>query len=85
MFMSVLVVLNPDASAGFRLSALDRCGGNDEFRSAVAPHLPSGIAVLIDSGILQEGKAVDLLTCEVYEVVCVCHARRELLIRLLLS
>lgn len=73
--MSILVVLDPYASAGFRLSTLDGCSGNDEFRSTVAPHLPSRIAVLIDSGILQEGKAVNLLTSEVYEVVCVCHAR----------
>ena len=60
--MSILIVLDPYASAGFRLSTLDGCGGNDEFRSAVTSHLPPGIAVLVDSGILQEGKAVDLLT-----------------------
>ena len=76
MLLSVnsrLTSFDSDASAGSCISVLDHHSGNDEFRSAITPHLPQGVASTTRTGILEEGKAMQFHPGEVVVVVCVCH------------
>ena len=58
MFVSILVVLYPIASAGSCVPGLDIDCRNLEYRTAVASHLPPGVPLLVSAHILQEGKTV---------------------------
>ena len=73
--MSFLVVLYSDTSARLSVSTLNGSSRDFKDSSAVAPHFPSCVPILISSCELQEGEPMYLLTSEVFEIPCVCHIR----------
>ena len=76
LFVSVLVVLIPEASAGICRSVDHIVRGDDVLRTAVTSHLPSRVAPVVRSCILQECEAADLLSRKVPEITRMFHAKR---------
>lgn len=52
MFVPILIILNPETSTGFGLTDLDRRCRDFEDCSAVTPHFPSCIPLLVSADIL---------------------------------
>lgn len=77
--MSFLVILYSDTSTRLGVSTLDGSCRNFKFNPAVASHFPSCIPILIPTCELQEGEPMYLLTCEIFEIPCVCHTKKGLI------
>lgn len=75
--MSVLVVLDSQASTRFGGSVLDQAPDHIEYRSAFASHFPYRVAVLVYSHPFKECESVNLPPGQIIEVVCSFHSNIE--------
>lgn len=75
MFVSILVILYPEATAGLGLTDLDRRCRDFEDSSAVTSHFPSCVPLLISADKGEESQSVHLLPGQILKVLCVCHIR----------
>ena len=75
MFVSVLVILYPEAPTGLGLTDLDRRCRDFEDGPTVTSHFPSCIPLLVSADKGEESESVHLLSGQIVKVLCVCHIR----------
>ena len=73
MFVSVPIVLCPQASAGLRVTALDGACSCVEYHSAVASYFPDCVPGITQLYKFEECYPVNLLPGQILKVSCVCH------------
>lgn len=73
MFVSIDIIFNPETSTGFGLPCLDRRSRDFEDCSAVTPHFPSCIPLLVSADKGEESKSMNFLPGQILKVLCVCH------------
>lgn len=79
MFVSVLVILYPEAPTGLGLTDLDRRCRDFEDSSAVTSHLPSCVPLFVSADKGEESQSVHFLPGQILKVLCVCHIRKGLI------